>query len=559
MTAPGVHVQLRNVTVSRPAPGGSNVRVLDVPVLDVPAGQQVAIMGPGGAGKSTLARVIAQIDTSIQGDVFWVANGMAYAGSGVVRPVVLVPQRADAALSCTTVREEVGLALALRNTPATELDHAVHEALAMVGLDGSFLHRDPLSLSGGERRRVALAAALAVGPGLLVLDEPSAGLDAQSRDHLIQALQGLHSRGIGTMVITHDAAEARLLAQRLIIVDHGRIAADAPIAELLARPELVRAWGIEPEPHVLVASAVAQRSHLQAPVSLCPNEVLPWVAHQLQSMGHSDHDAAPEAVVPHPEVPRQLSGLPPAPRRSIDPRVRIIAFVATIAITFLAPSLLGVGVVLAAVSVAAVLQRQALRSITLALRPVLMLLAGIIILQAVLGGDPNVQLAGSWSVESGVLWALQRSMQVCALIIAGLLVSAGAGPLELAAGIGWLLAPLRIVRLPVADLALVVGIGASAAGSMADELVQMEDAQRARGIEVQHLPVARRVRVRTMLVIPLLVMAMRRARHMAEALALRGFVRGQAIRLSWREGGISGRDAMLIAAVTVIGTCALVA
>ena len=167
MTRASVH--LRGITVERPDASC----ILSVPALDLPPACRIAVMGPAGAGKSTLAQVIAGLAPQTQGQV--ISNGAGEAS------VVYVPQRADAAFSCSTVRDEIGLAPRCAGVSTRELDDMVHAALAAVGLDGSLLARDPRTLSGGERRRVAIAAALVSNPDLLVLDEPSAGLDALAR------------------------------------------------------------------------------------------------------------------------------------------------------------------------------------------------------------------------------------------------------------------------------------------------------------------------------------------------------------------------------------------
>ena len=187
-----------------------------------------------------------------------------------------------------------------------------------------------------------------------------------------------------------------------------------------------------------------------------------------------------------------------------------------------------------------------MRAVAVVLKPVVALLAGILILQVAVGADPTVHVTPSLTVDSGALWALQRSLQVCALLIAGLVVGVGTGPIDIAAGCSFLLAPLRLLRLPVTDLALVMGIGAAASSAMAAELQQLEDAQLARGIEPSSLPLRRKLRARTMLIVPLFVLASQRAHHMAEALAVRGFVRGQRIQFMWRRGGLTARDGSIL-------------
>ena len=142
-------------------------------------------------------------------------------------------------LARRTVFANVMLALAWWGVPRPERARRAHEALRAIGAD-HLAQRRAATLSGGERRRVHLARAIAVRPDVLLLDEPFAGLDAEVRSNLLEdALSALRSNTRATLVVVHDRAEAWALADRLLILLEGRLAASGPPRELLERPPSV--------------------------------------------------------------------------------------------------------------------------------------------------------------------------------------------------------------------------------------------------------------------------------------------------------------------------------
>jgi sulfonate transport system ATP-binding protein len=207
--------------------------VLDRLNLDIATGEFLALLGHSGSGKTTLLRTLAGLDPVDEGEVELPAK----------RAVVFQEPRL---LPWKNVWQNV--ALGLPNAEA-----AARSALAEVGLP----HRAdawPLTLSGGEAQRAGLARALVRDPALLLLDEPFAALDALTRmrmQHLVAELWTAH--GCAVLLVTHDVDEALLLADRVVVLEHGRIAedmrvtADRPrrIADVGQRTALLRALGVE--------------------------------------------------------------------------------------------------------------------------------------------------------------------------------------------------------------------------------------------------------------------------------------------------------------------------
>ncbi len=194
---------------------------LDEVSLAVPEGCLMALLGPSGSGKSTLLRVIAGLETPDQGDV--AIHGTPATHLPPQRRGVGVVFQHYAAFKHLTVRENVAFGLRIRKRPRPEVRRRVDELLALVQLDG-LGDRYPSELSGGQRQRMALARALAVEPRVLLLDEPFGALDAQVRAELRRWLRRLHEEvPLTTVLVTHDQEEAMEVADRVAVMNGGRI------------------------------------------------------------------------------------------------------------------------------------------------------------------------------------------------------------------------------------------------------------------------------------------------------------------------------------------------
>ena len=155
--------------------------------------------------------------------------------------VGLVFQDPDDQLFSSTVYEDVAFGPLYMGLPQHEIDDRVQDALTQVGLDG-YGDRMPFHLSGGEKKRAAIATVLSMRPQVLVLDEPSAGLDPRARRGLIALLDRLDQT---ILITTHDMHMVREIVPRSIVMDRGAIVADAPTHDILANQDLLEAHGLE--------------------------------------------------------------------------------------------------------------------------------------------------------------------------------------------------------------------------------------------------------------------------------------------------------------------------
>ena len=212
---------------------GDFAALRDVSVA-IPEGSLTALLGPSGSGKSTLLRVIAGLESPDSGQVL-IGDEDVTAQPARDRGVGMVFQH-YAAFKHMTVYDNVAFGLTIRKRPKAEIRERVDELLAIVGL-ANYQTRYPAQLSGGQRQRMALARALAVEPRVLLLDEPFGALDAQVRRDLRRWLREIHDRtGHTTLFVTHDQEEALELADRVAILNRGRIEQVGTPDEILDRP-----------------------------------------------------------------------------------------------------------------------------------------------------------------------------------------------------------------------------------------------------------------------------------------------------------------------------------
>jgi len=253
--APAVGVEVAGLTYHYP--DGSPA--LDGVTLSIAGGERVGLIGPNGAGKSTLLLHLAGLlperrrylhvhepgghthRHGLVGEISIGGTPVSPATISRIRELVgIVFQDPDDQLIGLTVGEDVAYGPRARRWAKADVDRVVQSALGSVRLDG-YDHRSPHHLSTGEKRRVCLAGVLACAPGLLLLDEPSSGLDPRGRRGLAALLRGLDATII---VATHDLAFIQQVCTRIIVLDGGAVVASGPVRAILDDGELLERHGL---------------------------------------------------------------------------------------------------------------------------------------------------------------------------------------------------------------------------------------------------------------------------------------------------------------------------
>lgn len=222
---------------------------------DIAAGTLVALVGASGSGKSTLLKMTNRLIDPSDGRILINAADVTDEDAHQLRRAIGYVFQNIGLFPHMTIAQNIAIGPKLAG--AEQLSRgAIADLLALVDLPEDFASRMPDQLSGGQQQRVGVARALAGKPGLMLMDEPFGALDPVTRELLADEYRRLHDRmGLTTIMVTHDMAEALLIADRIWVMEEGRIAADATPGELLA-------GGCGPEAETLVAVPRAQAERL---------------------------------------------------------------------------------------------------------------------------------------------------------------------------------------------------------------------------------------------------------------------------------------------------------
>ncbi|AKB56124.1 MULTISPECIES: ATP-binding cassette domain-containing protein [Methanosarcina] len=214
---------------------------LDKINLKVFKGERVAVLGANGAGKSTLFKHLNGILKPLSGEVLIKGEKMTKKNIRTCRKTVgIVFQDPDDQVLAPSVEEDIAFGPINMGLSRNEVERRVKEALEMVGLTG-FEERAPHHLSGGQKKLVAIAGILAMRPEIIVLDEPTAGLDPLSSARVLELIMKMNRElGITLLLSTHNVDVVPYFAERVFVLHHGRLEADGSPYEIFSDPELLR-------------------------------------------------------------------------------------------------------------------------------------------------------------------------------------------------------------------------------------------------------------------------------------------------------------------------------
>ena len=205
--------------------------------LTIEKGEYIAVIGHTGSGKSTMMQHLNGLLSPDQGKVFVDEVDISSKGAEAKKArnkVGMVFQYPEHQIFAETIFEDVAFGPRNKGLSEAEVEQQVKAALSFVGLDyDTFANRSPFQLSGGQMRRVAIAGVVAMDPDYLILDEPSAGLDPQSRDNIFREINSLYqARKMAVILVTHSMEEAAQYAKRLLVMAKGKVVIDGSRAEV---------------------------------------------------------------------------------------------------------------------------------------------------------------------------------------------------------------------------------------------------------------------------------------------------------------------------------------
>lgn len=498
---PGPAVAVDHVSFSYP---GAAAPVLDDVSFTVRRGETVAIMGRNGAGKSTLARLLCALERPGAGSIAICGvptGGRRRERRELRRHIGYVMQHPERQLFADTVAQDVAYGPTNQGLPAEEVRARVDEALRLLRIE-HIADRSPFALSGGQQRLAAIAGVIACHPDVLVLDEPTASLDAAATARIHELIRALRRRGVTVLIITHAPAEAEALADRVVAVG---APGDAPCGNGVSATGSLGADDSVPEPFYAGGSADGSRG-------------------------------AADGARRH------------SPLSSLDPRVTMVTFLVLMFTAFAISNAWQLG--LAALLTAGVV--AAGRIDPLRLLASVRLILGMLVVMGALnvffarGGATLAELGPIVITTGGLATAALYMLRFALVILLGAVLLATTTPTTLTDAVGSLLSPLRRLGVHTQEIALVLSLAMRFLPTLSREAHAIIDAQAARGGDVETGSPARRIRALTAIVVPVFAGTLRHADNLALALDARCYEEG-AHRTHWREMRVRGRDAMLVA------------
>ena len=237
-------------------------RALDSVSLSIRDGEFIGVIGHTGSGKSTLIAHLNALDRPEPGTVF--VNGMDLGAKDadlakVRRTVGLVFQYPEYQLFEETVAKDIAFGPRNLKLPEDEVQARVRRAMEMVGLAERYADRSPFDLSGGQKRRAAIAGVLAMAPSILILDEPAAGLDPVGRREMLDLVKRIHEAGTTVVMVSHSMDDVGRLCDRLIVLEHGHVAFTGTPAEVFRHGDELRAIGLDVPECARLAAALREK------------------------------------------------------------------------------------------------------------------------------------------------------------------------------------------------------------------------------------------------------------------------------------------------------------
>ncbi len=242
-----VHLSTKNLSYTYP----DGTHALKNINMDIYKGQKVAIMGPNGAGKSTLFSHFNGLTKPTSGHVEVDGKAIKYDRDTLLevrQKVGIVFQDPNDQLFAPTVKEDVAFGPMNLGLDYEEVERRVDEALTMVGME-QYMDKTPHHLSGGQQKRVAIAGIIAMRPEIMILDEPTAGLDPEGVEKVLDILNNLNKEGMSIVISSHDIEMVNEFAEKIFVLNNGEILESGDKHEIFSNKELLK------------------KAHLKAPIT----------------------------------------------------------------------------------------------------------------------------------------------------------------------------------------------------------------------------------------------------------------------------------------------------
>ncbi len=516
-------IALQDIRVD--APDDPNNQLLKDINFTLSEGSLTLLIGHTGSGKSTLLQVMAGILEPTLGTItldeqpLWHKRKVEQAH---LLRLGLIFQFPEQQLFARSVRQEFAYSLRPYRLGADERERRIRAACADLDPRGVIaMDRSPFSLSGGEQRRLALATTFATAPDWLLMDEPTAGLEAAAVRELLRIIR-VRERG-GFVIATHDLDTFFPLADRVLVLDRGALVFDGSPEELCRAPEVLTRAGVGLPSCVEAAIELARYGIAIAPDRLTPALAASAIAEALRECASASPRPAPQAAAPIPQATREAGVAPKPPQAAmlrLDPRAKWLLYLLLVIGTMQQQAWSGLAAAMLLLSLAFLgLPRSVLRGSMKIALPFLIFMFISILLAGLDWSTAEGQFPLGFSAERGWSTALTLT-RLFLVLMAGYWLAVTTPYGQLVQGLNWALKYFRKVKLPVESFSLAVSLIFRFIPLILREWQRFSAIVRARG-KASIRPGAVRSRDIPALVVPLLLAMFHKAEQMTIAMELK--------------------------------------
>lgn len=521
-----------------------------------PSHSMTLLLGKTGSGKSTLLQLLSGLEKPFSGS-------LNYSEDDPRRKTAIVFQLPDTQIFANTIREDIEYGLELQGVSKKHRRSKVEKALNKVGLDPSvFMDRSPFLLSGGEKRRVVIAGALALEPQVLILDEPTAGLDPPAMKDLLDVLMQLHQQGLTIIISTHDLDAFLPIADRAIVMKEGGIHFEGGVRELVSNPLILEEAGLEVPAMVRFAFRLkGQGIGIDNPLNM--EEILDAIRTR-RLVFTPRRRVASEYAVSEQELPVEEEPVAGVTNETVwnalrtkgtyvhrlDPRSKWLTMILLSLVMLNLSSIWGVLASAIIVTGLLLISDIPWRKTYRFLYPFLLIFFFLFLFAAITFENADYQLGPVGISYSG---AVKGGLGVAGflLVLSLCLVfteTTNGSPLR--EGFEWALRPLRRFKVPTRDISMAVSITIQFVPWILAKFGQVRKALASRGQDTIGLRkwTPRQI---SFLIIPLVIIVLRMGDELVSAIESRGYNR-QAERTSWYELIWKPQDTIVVlAAITI--------
>ncbi|WEV70002.1 energy-coupling factor transporter ATPase [Bifidobacterium sp. ESL0775] len=520
--------------------------------MRIEQGEVVAIMGRNGTGKTTLTRLITALAKPDSGAIQVAGidlTSMSRRDKKALRSSVgLVMQQPEQQLFAETVRQDVAYGPSNQGLPQQVVDQRVNRALNLLGLSG-LAERSPFSLSGGQQRLTAIAGIIACDPRILILDEPTAGLDASASERIYALMRTLNAHGVTIVLITHSPRQARQLADRVITL--GEPVADRNGKKSENGNPIQRndqANGETGTPSAIDEAADSSSSPASNKSDKPDKPTSARRTEKSEINSQSDSKSKAKAQDESSTVSKPVNQ---AHRQSVierlDPRVKLVVFLVLMFTSFMVSSLPQLALTAVMVVVLAAAAQLGPKRLFRSMRGflILLLVMGVVNMLFVRTGKPLVTFWNFPITDEGVMAAVLYTCRFGLVILLGIILLQTTTPTALTDGFGSLLSPLRRLGLHTQELALVMSLALRFLPTLAAEARNIMDAQAARGGSIETGSPTKRIKALGAIIVPIFAGALRHSDNLSLALDARSYEEG-IHRTHWHAMRVSAKDVVFM-------------